>query len=172
VLSVVLLFVELHGTNDVKQREMHTPDLLVPKPGSWRIEITIEKLKGYKSPGFHQIRAEWFKKGAPSEIHKHIHSIWNKEEFSQQRKVSTIVPTYKKDDKIDGSYCRDISLLPTTYKITSNIILLKLTSCVEEIIGDHLCGIPHNRSTSDQIFCIRQILEKIGKVMGQYIIHL
>jgi len=34
VLSVVLLFVELHGTNYVKQRDMHTPDLLVPKPGS------------------------------------------------------------------------------------------------------------------------------------------
>jgi sorting nexin-29 len=158
--------------NDVRLTAMLTAEPSVPEPGPFEFQNATGKLKMYKSPGFHQIRAEWFKKGAPSEIHKHIHSIWNKEEFSQQRKVSTIVPTYKKDDKIDGSYCRDISLLPTTYKITSNIILLKLTSCVEEIIGDHLCGIPHNRSTSDQIFCIRQILEKIGKVMGQYIIHL
>jgi hypothetical protein len=30
----------------------------------------------------------------------------------------------------------------------------------EEIIGDHQCGFKHNRSTTDHIFCIRQILEK------------
>jgi hypothetical protein len=31
---------------------------------------------------------------------------------------------------------------------------------IDEIIGDHQCGFRHNRSTTDQIFCIRQILEK------------
>ena len=30
----------------------------------------------------------------------------------------------------------------------------------EEIIGDHKCGFRRNRSTTDHIFCIRQILEK------------
>ena len=30
----------------------------------------------------------------------------------------------------------------------------------EEIIGDHRCGFRRNRSTTDHIFCIRQILEK------------
>jgi hypothetical protein len=31
---------------------------------------------------------------------------------------------------------------------------------VDEIIGDHQCGFRCNRSTTDKIFCIRQILEK------------
>jgi hypothetical protein len=31
---------------------------------------------------------------------------------------------------------------------------------VEEITGDHQCGFRRNRSTTDQIFCFRQILEK------------
>jgi hypothetical protein len=31
---------------------------------------------------------------------------------------------------------------------------------MDEIIGDHQCGSRRNRSTTDQIFCIRQILEK------------
>jgi hypothetical protein len=31
---------------------------------------------------------------------------------------------------------------------------------IDEIIGDHQCGFRRNRSTTDQIFCIRQILEK------------
>jgi hypothetical protein len=31
---------------------------------------------------------------------------------------------------------------------------------MHEILGDHLCGFRHNKSTMDQIFYIRQILEK------------
>jgi hypothetical protein len=34
-----------------------------------------------------------------------------------------------------------------------------LSPYVDEIIGDHQCGFQRNRSTTDQIVCIRQILE-------------
>jgi len=50
--------------------------------------------------------------------------------------------------------------LPTTYKIISNILLSGLTPYAEEIIGDHQCGFRRNRSTTDHIFCFRQILDK------------
>jgi hypothetical protein len=41
---------------------------------------------------------------------------------------------------------------------------LKVKSiCIDEIIGDHQCGFRCNRSTTDQIFCIRQILDKKWK---------
>jgi hypothetical protein len=50
--------------------------------------------------------------------------------------------------------------LPNTYKILSNILLSRLIPLVEEIIGDHQCGFRRNSSTTDHIFCIRQILEK------------
>jgi len=46
------------------------------------------------------------------------------------------------------------------YKILSNILLSRLTSYAEEIIGDHQCRFLCNRSTADHIFCVRQILEK------------
>jgi hypothetical protein len=36
----------------------------------------------------------------------------------------------------------------------------RLTPYAEEIIGDHQCGFRRNRSTTDLIFCIHQILEK------------
>ena len=54
---------------------------------------------------------------------------------------------------------RGISLLPTMYKILSNILLSRLTPYAEEIIGDHQCGFRHNRSATDHVLCIRQILE-------------
>ncbi|KAJ4440904.1 hypothetical protein ANN_10751 [Periplaneta americana] len=42
----------------------------------------------------------------------------------------------------------------------------RLTPYVDEIIGDHHCGFRRNRSTIDQIFCIRQIMEKKWEYKG------
>jgi hypothetical protein len=44
-------------------------------------------------------------------------------------------------------------------QIFSNV-LPRLSSYKDEIVGDHQCGFRCNRSTTDQIFCIRQILKK------------
>ena len=71
------------------------------------------------------------------------------------------VPIDSKGDKTDCSNYRGISLLPTTYEILSTILLSSLTPYAEEIIGYHQCGFRRNMPTTDRIFCIRQILEKI-----------
>jgi len=54
---------------------------------------------------------------------------------------------------------RDIDTL-LNIKILSNILLSGLIPYAEEVIRDHQCGLRRNRSTTDHIFCIRQILEK------------
>jgi hypothetical protein len=46
-------------------------------------------------------------------------------------------------------------------EMLSNILLSRLSPYVDEIIGDHQCRFRRNRSTTDHILCIRQILEKI-----------
>jgi len=69
----------------------------------------------------------------------------------EQWKRSVSVPIHKKGDKTDCSNYRDISLLPTTYKILSNIFLSRLTPYAEKIIGDHQRGFRRNRSTTDHI---------------------
>jgi hypothetical protein len=84
----------------------------------------------------------------------------NREELPHQWKESIVVPIHKKGDKTDRSNYRGISLLSTSYKILSNILLSRLIPYAGEIIGDHQCGFRRNRSTTDQIFYIRQILEK------------
>ena len=48
----------------------------------------------------------------------------------------------------------------TTYKILSNMLLSRLTTYAEEIIGDHQCGFRRNKLITDHKYCIRQILEK------------
>jgi len=102
--------------------------------------LAIEKLKSHKSPGTDQIPAERIKAGGSTicgKIHKLIISIWDKEELSEEWKESIIVPIYKKGDKTDCNNYRGISLLPTTYKILSNILLSRLIPYTEETIGDY-----------------------------------
>jgi len=55
-------------------------------------------------------------------------------------KESIIIPIYKKGDKTDCNNYRDISLLSTTFKNLSNILLSRLTPYSEETIGDHQYG--------------------------------
>jgi hypothetical protein len=107
-------------------------------------------MKKYKSPGNDNIPAEL------------INSVWNKEKLPGQWKESIIVPVYKKGDKTDCNNYRGMSLLSTSYKILSNILLKRLSPYIDEIIGDHLCWFRRKRSTTERIFWIRQILEKKG----------
>jgi len=90
-----------------------------------------------------QIPAELIKAGGRAircAIHKLTISIWNKEELPEEWKESIIVPIHKKGDKADCNNYRGISILPTTYKILSNILLSRLIPYAEEVIGDHQCG--------------------------------
>jgi len=153
----------VHGVKDVRQAEIHAEEPLVPDPSASEFELAIDKLKSHKSPGIDQIPVELIKAGGRTiclDIHKHITSIWKKEKLPEEWKQSIIVPIHKKGDKTDCNNYRGISLLPTIYKILSNILLSRLTPYAKEIIGDHQCDFRRNRSTIDHIFFIRQILEK------------
>jgi hypothetical protein len=63
-------------------------------------------------------------------------------------------------NRSDCNNYRGISLLSTSYKILSNILLSRLDPYIDKIIGHHQCGFRRNRSTTGQIFCFCQILEK------------
>jgi hypothetical protein len=107
-------------------------------------------LKTYKSPGSDQIPTELIQAGGEqllSAIHKLINSVSNKEELPDQWKESIIVPVHKNCDKTYFNNYRGISLHS------------RLVPYMDEIIGDRQCGFRRNRSITDKIFCIRQILE-------------
>ena len=108
------------------------------EPSALEVELAIEKLKSHKSLGIDQIPAELIKAGGRTirgAIHKLIIAIWNKEELPEEWKESVIVHIHKKGDKTECNNYRGISLLPTTYKILSNILLSRLIPYAEEIMG-------------------------------------
>jgi hypothetical protein len=51
----------MHGAKDVKLTEMHTLELLIPKPSSFKVKISVGELNRYKWPGTNQIPAELIK---------------------------------------------------------------------------------------------------------------
>jgi hypothetical protein len=147
----------VHGADGVRQTEMHTYEPSVPEPSASEVEVGTGKLKRYTSPGVDQIPAEPIQAGGEtlrSEIHKLTKLIWNKEELPHQWKELSMVPIHRKSDKTLCSNYRGISLLSTSYRILSNILLVRLTPYADEITGYHQCGFQHNRSMTDQIFFI------------------
>jgi hypothetical protein len=58
----------------------------VPEPSALEVELAIEQLKSYKSPGIDEIPAEFIKAGGRTiryETPKLIISIWNKKELPE-----------------------------------------------------------------------------------------
>jgi hypothetical protein len=90
---------------------------------------------------------------------KYQQNWFKQEELPNQWKESIIISIYKKDDKTDCSNYRGISLLPTSYKMLSNILFSKLSPHVDKIIGDSL-GFDVIDQLLIRFFCICQILEK------------
>jgi hypothetical protein len=157
------------------QTEMQTAEPHVPQPSASGAEAAIGKLNSYKSPDADQITAEMIQAGGETlraGIHKLIKLIWNKEELPHQRQESIVATIHKKGDKADCNNYRGMSLLSTSHKILSNILLSKLTPYADENTGNYQCGFRPNRSTTAQIFHNPQILEKNGSIMLQYISYL
>jgi hypothetical protein len=72
-------------------------------------------------------------------------SFWPSSREWIPKMMTIIVPVHNKGDKTDCNNYRWISML---------------NQYINEIIGDHQCGFQLNRSATDQILRIRQILEK------------
>jgi hypothetical protein len=139
---------------------------LVPDPSRLEVKIAVAKLKKYKSPASDDIPAELIQAGGEtllSAFHKLINFVWNKEELHYQWKEFIIIPVYKKGD---NNY-RVISQPSTLYKFLLNILLSMLSPYTNEIIEDHQCRIRRNGSNTDQIFCIRQILERKKRMSSE-----
>jgi len=120
----------VHNGEQTEGFEIHNAEPWIPETSEIEIEMSAKKLKSFKSPGIDNIPAELIKAVGTAlikEIHKLIIDIWRMEELPKEWKTSIIVPIYKKGDKSDCNNDRGISLLPTCYKVLSNVLLTNLS---------------------------------------------
>lgn len=122
----------------------------------------IQCLKNNKAPGEDGISAETIKAGGETlakAIHVLILEIWENEHIPDEWKESVVILIYKKGDKQECSNYRGISLINCTYKVLSKILLKRLeTYYTDSIIEDHQSGFIKGRSTTDQIFIVKECI--------------
>ncbi|CAK1604104.1 unnamed protein product [Parnassius mnemosyne] len=123
----------------------------------------IQSIKNNKSPGMNDIEGELIKyerTGFQKEFHHLVLQIWNNENMPDNWNTSVICPLHKKGDILNCNNYRGISLLNTSYKFFANMLFNKLKPYVESSLREYQCGFRPNRSTVDQIFSLRHILER------------
>ena len=135
----------------------------VETPSREEVVSAINKLKNNKAPGEDELPGELFKAGGAGlvdHLHELIQRHWSEEKLPPEWKMGVICPIFKKGCKLEcNNYC-GISLLPTAYKIFSNILADRLQPLVEDFLHPYQAGFRRGMSTTDQIFCIRQIIQK------------
>ncbi|XP_052563032.1 LOW QUALITY PROTEIN: uncharacterized protein LOC120414040 [Culex pipiens pallens] len=93
-------------------------------------------------------------------LHSLIVRIWESEQQPEEWKEGVICPIYKKGDKLDCENYRAITILNAAYKVFSQILFSRLSPIAEDFVGSYQAGFVVGRSTTDQIFTVRQILQK------------
>ena len=121
------------------------------------------QLKNYKAPGSDGIPAELYKCGgdviaiAMLDV---LAQVWLDETLPIDWNKGIICPIHKKGDQLECSNYRGITLLNIAYKVFSNILFERISQYTEKIVGQYQSGFRPGRSCTDQIFTVRQILEK------------
>jgi sorting nexin-29 len=123
----------------------------------------INNLKLNEAAGSDKIPPELLKHGGRTlqqKLYKLTLMIRNNEQVPQQWNEGIICPVYKKGDRFNCNNYRPITLLNIAYKIFTLLLNKRLMEKIENKLEDNQMWFSPNRSTIDNIFIVRQILEK------------
>lgn len=154
---------ESNDTASLRPKYQQDDGINIEAPSLAEVKDAITRLKNNKAPGEDGLPAELFKSGCQgivTALHKLIAKIWSEEKLPEKWMISVICPLHKKGCKTDCGNFRGISLLPTAYKVLSIILSDRLVPLMEDFLHPYQTGFRRGMSTSDQLFCIRQILQK------------
>ncbi|GFR70089.1 endonuclease-reverse transcriptase [Elysia marginata] len=127
------------------------------------LEAAVKSLKLGKAPGVDNIPSELLKAGGeevnniPTAL---CQRIWNEKKWPTEWTKSLMVPLPKKGNlRLCNNY-RTISLISHPSKVMLRVILSRLKPKAEEILAEEQAGFRAGRSTVEQIFNCRILIEK------------
>ena len=153
---------------------LYGPEIEIEEPTIGEVKTAIKTLRNNKSPGKDNIPSEIWKLGGEvleNRLYKLIGMIWREEKTPDDWEEGILVPLHKKGDRLTCKNYRGISLWSTAYKIFTIILYNRISVYSETIVGEYQAGFRKNRSTTDQLFTIRQINEKYWE-FNKYALHL
>ena len=123
----------------------------------------VRRLKNGKASGPDNISCEMLKahKGIVEWLWDIIDKCWSTEVLPDDWKVAEIVPLYKsKGKRSECSNHRGISLLSVPGKVFASVTLNRCKDSVDRVLREEQCGFRKSRGCADQLFALRQIIEK------------
>jgi hypothetical protein len=135
-------------------------------PSREQIEGALKYLKNNKAAGADSIAVELLKNGGHNlvdALHEVIQQAWTSETLPRSWTEGVLCPVYKKGDKLDCKNYRGICLLNVTYKVFAKILYDRLLPHANAAVQLYQAGFQTGKSTTDQLFALRQILEKCNE---------
>lgn len=127
------------------------------------IEEAVKMLKKGKSPGVDNIPGELLQAGGEhmsTALLNICNKIWKNVKWPESWTKSLVITLPKKGDlKVCNNY-RTLSLISHPSKVLLRVILNRLKHQAQEIIAEEQAGFMKGRSTVEQIFNLRNIIEK------------
>jgi len=135
-------------------------------------EITVEELetsmkgmKNDKAPGEDGLVVELLREGGV-ELHEKVlellNECWRRKEVPENWGKTIIIPIYKqKGDTGECKNYRGISIMDHIAKLYERVLERRLRESIEPQLGEEQYGYRKGRSTTDLMFALRQIGEKI-----------
>jgi hypothetical protein len=124
-------------------------------------------MKNNKAAGADSIAAELLKNGGPNlvdALHAVVQQAWTSETLPRSWTEGVLCPVYKKGDKLDCKNYRGICLLNVTHKVFAKILCDRLLPHAYAAVQHYQAGFQSGKSTTDQLFALRQILEKCNEL--------
>ena len=126
----------------------------------------MKKLKNGKSGGSDGITSEILKADPETTVkylEKLFTAIWNQERIPAEWSKGLIVKIPKKGDRSICDNYRGITLLSVPSKIFSRVVIQRIQDVVEEQLREEQAGFRRGRSTTEQLFTLRNILEQCNE---------
>ena len=127
------------------------------------VATTIKGIKSGKAAGEDEIRPEMLKALTGEEIlwlTRMYHVAWKFSKTARDWQTGVITLIFKKEDRKQCTNYRGISLLSLPGKEYDKCLERKSREILESNLEDGQCGFRPSRSTTDQIFTLKQIFEK------------
>ena len=128
----------------------------------------LRDLKAGKAPGPDNILVEYlriFAEAYPDILHILLNKIFCDHMYPSNWTVNFLKPIFKKGDQGDTENYRGLAIGSAFAKLSSQILLKRLTKYVDEkkLLSPHQGGFHKGKSTSDHIFLLQTIIEKVVK---------
>ena len=144
-----------------------------PEPLMEEVMAAFKQLKSRKSPGLDNVPGELIKYSGlegREAMHYLCCKIWNTTEWPKDWRLQEFVMLHKSGDTKNCNNYRTIALISHASKILLIIILNRLKPKIEQEVSDCQAGYRSNRGTTDMLFVLQNLIEKVNNTDSELLI--